>query len=109
MKKCCLRCGWAWFPRCEYPRRCPRCRSYCWALPGSKNPPRGRPSSFPVFALSIGESCFLPFSEDTKENRARVQKIKRYSKRTGKRFTIDARPGGLKVQRIYDDGKDGPI
>lgn len=109
MKKICLRCGWSWFPRCEYPRRCPRCRSYCWALPGSKNPPRGRPSSFPVYALGVGESVFIRFSEDVLENRKRLDRIRRYSKRTGRRFDVQPVPGGLKIQRIYDDGKDSPI
>ena len=32
MKKECLKCGWEWESRVEYPRMCPRCKSYSFHI-----------------------------------------------------------------------------
>jgi len=103
----CGGCNYSWFSRVESPKRCanPFCKRRDYTSARPRGVPRsGRPSAFPVYSLRPGESVFLPFTNDARENSARLDKIRRYSKRTGKEFERIARPGGLQVTRLYEPG-----
>jgi hypothetical protein len=77
---------------------------------------RGRPSDFPIYGLDVGESVVLPFdlatddfNIDTKANALKIERIRRYSYRTGKQFRREVVPGGVKVTRLYDKASSSPI
>ena len=97
----CKRCGHDWYQRKPgKPRNCAKCKVLYWDRPARipkshNNPgPVGRPMKYPIDLLEVGQSIILPWEPlpDGSYNQSKMNAIRNYSRKTGKKFWTESTP-----------------